>query len=394
MSENFIFTSESVTRGHPDKLCDQVSDAIVDHFLRQDPDSRIIAECAVSSGVMFISTHYASHAKLDVPDIARHVIRDVGYPQAVFDADACTILTSFMDHTATDYMPLDLDSMDDEALDHVLGRQQATVFGYACDQTPALMPLPIWLAHRLADALDSPKTAKKLPYLIPDGETQVGIEYRNGKPKRLHSITLVATQAEDESPDLEQLRDDLMSVVIEPVLADTHYTADKNTAFFINHGGPRFGGGPSVHSGLTGRKTGIDSYGEYSRHSGAALSGKDPMRIDRVGAYAARYAAKNIVASGLARECEVQLSYSIGIARPVSLRVRTFGSGKIDDKELASRLEDVFDFRLGAIVRNLGLKTLSAESGGFYQNLAVYGHMGRTDLDVPWEMTDKADKLK
>ena len=394
MSDDFIFTSESVTSGHPDKLCDQVSDAIVDHFLRQDPDSRIIAECAVSSGVMFISTHYASHAKLDVPDIARHVIRDVGYPQAVFDADACTILTSFMDHTATDYMPLDLDSMDDEALDHVLGRQQATVFGYACDQTPALMPLPIWLAHRLADALDSPKTAKKLPYLIPDGETQVGIEYRNGKPKRLHSITLVATQAEDESPDLEQLRDDLMSVVIEPVLADTHYTADKNTAFFINHGGPRFGGGPSVHSGLTGRKTGIDSYGEYSRHSGAALSGKDPMRIDRVGAYAARYAAKNIVASGLARECEVQLSYSIGIARPVSLRVRTFGSGKIDDKELASRLEDVFDFRLGAIVRNLGLKTLSAESGGFYQNLAVYGHMGRTDLDVPWEMTDKADKLK
>lgn len=394
MSDDFIFTSESVTSGHPDKLCDQVSDAIVDHFLRQDPDSRIIAECAVSSGVMFISTHYASHAKLDIPDIARRVIRSTGYPHDIFDADACTILTSFMDHTATDYIPLDLDNMDDEALDRVPGRQQATVFGYACDQTPALMPLPIWLAHRLADVLDSPKVAKKLPYLIPDGETQVGIEYRNGKPKRINSITLVATQADDESPDLQQLRDDLMSEVVEPVLAEEQYKADKQTAIFINHGGSRVGGGPSVHSGLTGRKTGIDSYGEYSRHSGAALSGKDPMRIDRVGAYAARYAAKNIVAAGLASECEVQLSYSIGIAKPVSLRVRTFGSGKINGKELASRLEDVFDFRLGAIVRDLGLKSRSAENGGFYQNLAVYGHMGRIDLDVPWEATDKADKLK
>jgi S-adenosylmethionine synthetase len=394
VSDDFIFTSESVTSGHPDKLCDQVSDAIIDHFLRQDPDSRIIAECALASGVMFISTHYASHARFDIPDIARHVIRDIGYPKSVFDADDCTILTSFMNHTATDYLPLDLDAMDDEALDQVPGRQQATVFGFACDQTPALMPLPIWLAHRLADKLDSPGTARKLPYLIPDGETQVGIEYRNCKPKRLHSITLQATQADDESPDLQQLRDDLLAEVIEPVLSETRYTADNKTAIFINHGGKRVGGGPSAHSGLTGRKTGIDSYGEYSRHSGAALSGKDPMRIDRIGAYAARYAAKNIVAAGLARECEVQLSYSIGIAKPVSMRVRTFGSGTLDDRELTSRIEEVFDFRPGAIARDLQLKTLSAEDGGFYRKLAVYGHMGRTDFDVPWEATDKADKLK
>jgi S-adenosylmethionine synthetase len=342
---------------------------------------------------MFISTHYASQAKLDIPNIARKVIKGVGYPNSIFDADACTILTSFMDHTATDYLPMDLDAMDDEALDRVPGRQQATVFGYACDQSPALMPLPIWLAHRLADVLDSPEVAKKLPYLIPDGETQVGIEYRNGKPKRIHSITVVATQAEDTGPDLQQLREDLISEVIEPVLADEKFKTDKKTTIFINHGGIRVGGGPSVHSGLTGRKTGIDSYGEYSRHSGAALSGKDPMRIDRVGAYAARYAAKNVVAAGLASECEVQLSYSIGLARPVSLRARTFGTGKIDDKELASRLEGAFDFRLGAIVRDLGLKTLSAESGGFYQKLAVYGHMGRMDFEVPWEATDKAEML-
>jgi S-adenosylmethionine synthetase len=394
VSDDFIFTSESVTSGHPDKLCDQVSDAIVDRFLRQDPDSRIIAECAVASGVMFISTHYASHAKLDIPNIARKVISRIGYPNSVFDADACTILTSFMDHTATHYMPLDLDAMDDEALDRVPGRQQATVFGYACDQTPALMPLPIWLAHRLADVLDSPEVAKKLPYLIPDGETQVGIEYRNGKPKRIHSITLVATQKDDSSPDLQQLRDDLLAEVIEPVLAEEQFKADAKTAIFVNHGGARIGGGPAVHSGLTGRKTGIDSYGEYSRHSGSALSGKDPMRIDRVGAYAARHAAKNVVAAGLASECEVQLSYSIGLARPVSLRARTFGTGKIDDKELASRLERVFDFRPGAIVRDLGLKTLSDGNGGFYQKLAVYGHMGRTDFEVPWEATSKVDSLK
>jgi S-adenosylmethionine synthetase len=394
VSDDFVFTSESVTTGHPDKLCDQVSDAIVDHFLRQDPDSRIIAECAVSSGVMFISTHYASQARLDIPNIARKVIQQVGYPDSVFDADACTILTSFMDHTDTHYLPLDLDAMDDAALDSVPCRQQATVFGYACDQTTALMPLPIWLAHRLADALDSPEVASKLPYLIPDGETQVGIEFRNGKPARIHSINVVATQAEAANPSLQQLHDDLLSEVIEPVLAREEFKADKKTAIFVNHGGARIGGGPSVHSGLTGRKTGIDSYGEYSRHSGSALSGKDPMRIDRVGAYAARHAAKNVVAAGLASECEIQLSYSIGQARPVSLRVRSFGTGKIDDGKLASLVEAVFDFRPGAIVRDLGLKTLSAENGGFYQKLAVYGHMGRMDFDVPWEATNKVDALK
>jgi S-adenosylmethionine synthetase len=394
VSNNFIFTSESVTTGHPDKLCDQVSDAIIDHFLNQDPDSRIVAECAVASGVMFIATHYASKARLDIPEIARRVIRETGYSSEEFDADACTILTSFMDHTATDYMPFDLDNMDDEAIDRIPGRQQVSVFGYACDQTPALMPLPIWLAHRLADRLDSPQVKKKLPYVLPDGETQVGIEYLNGKPGRIHSITLVATSSEAAEIDLQQLRDDLTREVVEPVLKKEKYHPDENSRIFINPGGLRVGGGPAVHSGLTGRKTGIDTYGGFARHSGAALSGKDPMRIDRVGAYIARYAAKNVVAAGLARECEVQLSYTIGVARPVSLRVRTFGTSELDEFTITSRLEDTIDFRLGGIVRDLGLKNLSSRTEGFYRHLAVYGHMGRIDLDVPWEKTDKADALK
>lgn len=395
MSDDFIFTSESVTTGHPDKLCDQVSDAIVDHFLIQDPFSNIVAECAVSSGVMFISAHFASRAKLDIPEVARHVIRGVGYTPEVFDADACTVMTSFMDHSATDYRPMDLDSMDDRELGRVTARDQVTVFGYACDQTKALMPLPIWLAHRLADLLDSPEAQKKLPYLLPDGKSQVGIEFVDGKPARVHSINLVASQTEESLVEPRQLRDDLIEHVITPVLKAEGYQTDERTQICVNPQGAVIGGGPNAHSGLTGRKTGIDTYGEYARHSGAALSGKDPLRVDRVGAYAARYAAKNVVAAGLCQECEVQLSYSIGSAEPASLRVRTFTGGEVDDKALTDRVRQVMDFRLGGIVRDLRLQHLPAESkGGFYQKLAVYGHMGRVDLDLPWERTDKADALK
>ena len=393
MSDDFIFTSESVTTGHPDKLCDQVSDAIVDRFLQEDPYSSIVAECAVSSGVMFISAHYASKARLDIPEIARKTIRDVGYSKDVFDADACTVMTSFMNHTATDYRPLALDEMDDADLNRITAKHQVTVFGYACDQTPVLMPKPIWLAHRLADVLDSPEVGKKLSYLLPDGKAQVGIEYVNGLPNRIHSITLVASQTDAESADLNQLRGDLMKHVVEPVLAKEKIHLDERAQVFVNPEGPLIGGGPAAHSGLTGRKTGIDTYGEYARHSGTGLSGKDPLRIDRVGAYAARYAAKNIVASGLAGECEVQLSYSIGSAGPVSLRVRTFGSSEVDEKELAARLTKAMDFRLGAIVRDMRLQQLPAEKSGFYQKLAVYGQMGRIDVGAPWENTDKVGAL-
>jgi S-adenosylmethionine synthetase len=396
VSDDFIFTSESVTTGHPDKLCDQVSDAIVDQFLGNDPNSSIVAECAVSSGILFISAHYASQSSVDIPDVARQVIRDIGYSKEVFDADACTVLTSFMDHTATDYRPFDLANMKDAEISRITAKHQVTVFGYACNQTKELIPLPISLAHRLADVLDSPEVGKKLPYLLPDGKSQVGIEYRNGKPSRVHSITLVASQTSADAVGPDRLRADLVDQVIEPVLKGAGIKADGKTEIFVNPEGPVIGGGPSAHSGLTGRKTGIDTYGEYARHSGAALSGKDPFRIDRVGAYAARYAAKNVVAAGLAEECEVQLSYSIGSPEPVSVRVRTFGSGSgPDDAKLAERLSGVFDFRLGAIVRDLGLQTLPRENGGrFYQKLAVYGHMGREDLEVPWELTDKAGALK
>jgi len=396
VSDDFIFTSESVTSGHPDKLCDQVSDAIVDRFLEQDPDSSIVAECAIASGVLFISAHYASQAKLDIPDVARAVIHNVGYPTEVFDADSCTVLTSFMDHTAAGYRSLDLAKMTDAEIDRITAKNQVTVFGYACDQTEALLPLPIWLAHRLADRLDSSAVREELPYLLPDGKTQVGIEYRNGQPSRIHSITLVASQTDADAVEPARLRRDLIDLVIGPVLRAERFTPDAKTAIFVNPEGPLIGGGPVAHSGLTGRKTGMDTYGEYARHSGAALSGKDPLRVDRVGAYAARYAAKNVVAAGLARECEVQLSYSIGIARPVSVRARTFGSsGDLDESRLAERLAKTIDFRLGGIVRDLGLQDLPREhEGSFYQRLAVYGHMGRMGLDVPWERTDKADALK
>jgi S-adenosylmethionine synthetase len=394
VSDDFIFTSESMTAGHPDKLCDQVSDAIVDHYLTQDPNARIVAESVVASGVMFISTHYASKATLDIADIARQVIREVGYPKQVFDADSCTIMTSFTDHTATDYLPINFDQIDDEYIDRLSSKHQVTVFGYACNQTPDLMPLPIWLAHRLAARLDAPQINKVVPYLLPDGKVQVGIEYRDGKPVRIHGITLVASQS-DASVGVAQLREDLLAHVVEPVLKKGDWQLDKKTQVSVNPEGLLIGGGPAAHSGLTGRKTGVDTYGEYARHSGAALSGKDPLRIDRVGAYAARYAAKNLVAAGLAEECEVVLSYAVGSAGPVSVRVRAECDGKLDDRELAERLRKVFDFRLGAIVRDFGLTKLPAQgSDGFYRKLASYGQMGRSDLDAPWERTDKVKALK
>lgn len=394
MSDDFVFTSESMTAGHPDKLCDQVSDAIVDHYLSRDPNARIVAESVVASGVMFISTHFAARETPDIADIARQVVRDIAYPKDVFDADACTIMTSFTDHTATDYLAVDYDKIDDEYIDHLVSKHQVTVFGYACNQTSDLMPLPIWLAHRLARRLDARQVKKKLPYLLPDAKAQVGIEYRSGSPARVHSLTLVASQS-DADVGVEQLRADLLEHVIDPVLSKVDWDLDKQSKLSVNPEGLLIGGGPSAHSGLTGRKTGVDTYGEYARHSGAALSGKDPLRVDRVGAYAARYVAKNLVAAGLADECEVVLSYAVGAAGPVSVRVRGLGTGKVDDHALAALVDEQFDLRLGAIVRDFGLTGLPAAHGdGFYRKLACYGQIGRTDLDVPWERTDRAGRLK
>lgn len=395
MSNDYIFNSESVTAGHPDKVCDQVSDAIVDHFLMQDPHAHVVAESAVSSGVMFISTHFASQAVLDITEVARSVVRDIGYPQHVFDADACSVMTSYTDHTATEYQVLDFARLDDEYIDRLPSRQQLSVTGYACDQTVDLMPLPIWLAHRLAGRLDVEKVRKKLPYLLPDGKVQVAVEYKEGRASRIHGINLVVSQTDLEAADIARLHADLGKQVIEPVLKDVDCPLDADTLVSVNPEGQLIGGGPAAHSGLTGRKTGMDTYGEYSRHSGVALSGKGPFRIERVGAYAARHAAKNVVAAGLASECEVQLSYAVGSAAPVSVRVRCFGTGTIPDAEIVARLRAVFDFRLAALVRDLELTTLpAAHPEGFYRRLAVYGQMGRSDLDVPWERTGKAAALK
>ena len=394
MKELTIFTSESVTAGHPDKLSDQVSDSIVDHFLAHDPLSTVDAECALASGILFISVQYASTANLDLAAIARNVIAGAGYPKNVFDGDNCTVMTSIKDQSVQ-RPRIDLEELDDKGLAKVTAKLQVTLFGYACDQTEALMPLPIWLAHRLAERMGSAEVLEKMPYLLPDGKSQVAIGYKDGKVKSVRGINLVASQVDSSAADLEQLRSDLITHVVKPVLNHENLKIDDKLVS-VNPGGQLIGGGPSLHAGLTGRKTGMDTYGGYCRQSGTALSGKDPLRIDRVGAYIARYAARNVVAAGLAKECELQLSYSPGSAAPVTIEARTFGTGVIPDREIVSRLKEVFDFRLGAIVRDLRLRQLSAESKerGFYRQLASYGHMGRIDLDAPWERSDKAKLLK
>ena len=395
MKKDFMFTSESVTEGHPDKVCDQISDAIVDHFLQQDPYAQVIAECAVSTAIVFIAARFESRASVDFPTIARQVINQIGYEQHAFNGKTCSILTSLKDLPPAEYSGLDEKGLSEEEIENIPVKNQVTVFGFACNQTPALMPLPIWLAHRLARKLTSVRLLKTLPYLAPDGKTQVGVEYRDRRPYRIHSITIIASQNRPGEPDLKKLQDNLREAVIDPVFCEEPVKPDEGTRIFINPDGPFILGGPSVHSGLTGRKNAIDTYGEYSRHSGAALSGKDPMRIDRVGAYAARYAAKNVVASGLADECEVQLSYSIGLSRPVSIQVETYGTGKISDEEIAVLLERNFDFRIAGIIRQFNLRYLpSIIRGGFYKKLAAYGHVGRMDIGLPWELTDKAQYLR
>jgi S-adenosylmethionine synthetase len=394
MHKDFMFTSESVTEGHPDKLCDQISDAILDHFLRQDPYSALIAECAVATGIVFLAARFASRASVDMPTVARQVIAQVGYDQPAFNAKTCSIVTSLRELPEEERRAFDERALADEEIDRIAVKNQVTVFGFACNQTPALLPLPIWLAHRLARRLTAVRLQKILPYLTADGWTQVGVEYRDHRPVRIHSLTVIASQNHDVltgGPNLQQLATDLRETVIESVFLDESVRPDNQTRIFINPGGPFLIGGPSVHSGLTGRKNAIDTYGEYARHSGAALSGKDPTRIDRVGAYAARYAAKNVVAAGLATECEVQLSYSIGLARPVSVQVETFGTGVMADEQIAALLVRDCDFRLAGILKQFRLRFLSSTvKGGFYRKLAAYGHVGRMDIGLPWEVTDKA----
>ncbi|MEQ8976029.1 MAG: methionine adenosyltransferase [Coleofasciculus sp. C1-SOL-03] len=395
MKKNFMFTSESVTPGHPDKLCDRISDAIVDRLLQQDPYARVITECAVSTGIVFLAARFEPNANVDFTNIARKVIAEVGYDRPDFNSKTCSILTSLEELPPDKIHNFDEKKLSDAEIEEIPVKNQVTVFGFACNQTPALMPLPIWFAHKLARQLDIARRDKILPYLAPDGKTQVGVEYKNRQPTRIHSLTIIASQNSETKPNLQQLRHDIQEAVIQPALNDEAIHPDENSRIFVNPDGLVIGGGPSLHSGLTGRKNAIDTYGEYSKHSGAALSGKDPIRIDRIGAYAARYAAKNVVAANLADECEVQLSYTIGLSRPVSVEVETFGTGKVDEQEIIARLKDNFDFRLAGIIRHFNLRFLpSLTKGGFYQKLAAYGHVGRMDLELPWEKTDKAEFLK
>jgi S-adenosylmethionine synthetase len=391
MTSSAIFTSESVTAGHPDKLCDQISDAAIDAFLAQDPGARAIIECAIATGIVFIAARFAAHALVDLPAIARKTIADAGYAGGDFDARKCSILTSFVE------LPIEMrqpppPSVDDESFNRVVANDQANIFGYACRETPEFMPLPITQAHRVVGALDAARRGGAV-WLSPDAKSQVSVEYRNGAPARIHSVSLtVKVEPAIIAADLEEFLRDLIS----KVLSEYEVGPDSRTKIHINAGIPFDIGGPTRHAGLTGRKNGIDTYGEIARQSGAALSGKDPSRIDRAAAYAARHAAKNVVAAGLADRCEIHLAYAIGQAQPISLSVETFGTGRLEDELIARRVAGVFDFRPAAIVHRLGLRARpeTMRDDGFYRRLATYGHFGRTDMFLPWESTDLAEALR
>ncbi|HEY6995063.1 MAG TPA: methionine adenosyltransferase [Xanthobacteraceae bacterium] len=392
MTGDMILTSESVTPGHPDKLCDQISDAAIDAFLRQDPGARAVVECAMATGVVFLAARFAAEAAIDLPSLARKVIADAGYLDSRFDARSCSILTSFTELPLAMREP-PLAAPDEDEIQRHCAQDQGSVFGYACRESPELMPLPISLAHRLARALDRRRRQGGLRWLLPDGKSQISIEYRNGRPVRIHSLSLTAAVA-PETPGAEV--DERLRLLAVEALADGDMQPDGKTGIHINAGGPYETGGPARHAGLTGRKNGIDTYGEIAHQSGAALSGKDPSRIDRVAAYAARHAAKNVVAADLAERCEVHLAYAIGQARPISISVESFGTGAASDAEIAARLARRVDFRPAAIVHRFSLRTrpMAADDNGFYRPLAVYGHFGRADLDLPWEATDIADMLR
>ena len=408
MSRRYFFTSESVTEGHPDKICDQISDTILDALLAQDPSSRVAAEVVVNTGMVLVTGEITSKAQVNYVDLVRAKIAEIGYTDAVngFSANSCAVLIALDAQSpdiaqGVDQAQEHRELSSDEQLDAVGAGDQGLMFGFACDETPELMPLPISLAHRIARKLAAVRKMGQLPYLRPDGKTQVTVAYEDGRPVGIDTI-LVSTQ---HTPDIGDISDpvavqakikaDLWALVVLPVFEDIDIKPDNTTRFLVNPTGKFVVGGPQGDSGLTGRKIIVDTYGGYSRHGGGAFSGKDPTKVDRSAAYAARYVAKNIVAAGLAEKCEVQLSYAIGVARPVSILVETFGTGKVDDDRLFDLVKDHFELRPAGIIETFGLTTIPAERGGrFYQDVASYGHMGRDDLDLPWEKTDKAALLK
>jgi len=393
MKNRYLFTSESVTEGHPDKICDQISDEIVDYFLTQDPYAFVRAECAVASNILFIAARFAADANIDFSRLARKVIRQIGYLQADFNPQTCSILSNPQVLPLEKRRCFDERSMSDAEIDRIPAQNQVTVFGYACNQCATLMPLPIWSANRLAQRLTELRKTNALAGFLPDGKVQVGVEYARNRPLRIHSVIFELDLVEDAPSSTKHLLRDIQEGVIAPVFQALEIKPDGHTRISLNPNGP-YAGGPARHSGLTGRKNAVDTYGEYSRHSGRALSGKDPLRIERIGAYAARHAAKNVVAAGLAETCEVVLSYSPGLSQPVTLLVQTFGSGSRDDDALTDLVGRHFDFRPAGILKSMGLRRMpAANPGGFFRRLAAYGHFGRTEMDLPWESTAKAQEL-
>ena len=383
-----FFSSESVTEGHPDKICDQISDAVLDAILAQDPNGRVACETCCTTGLVMVMGEITTSCYVDIPKIARQVILDIGYDRAKygFDGQTCAILTSIDEQSADIALGVDRSleaKSGEDSLENGAG-DQGMMFGYACDETPELMPLPIPLAHALSRRLTAVRKDGTLSYLRPDGKTQVTIEYEDDKPVRVDTI-VVSTQHADEIP-LSQIREDIIREVIRPVVPAE--LLDENTRYFVNPTGRFVVGGPAGDSGLTGRKIIVDTYGGYARHGGGAFSGKDPTKVDRSAAYAARWVAKNIVAAGLARRCEIELAYAIGVAHPVSIMIDTFGTGAVADEKIAAAVEKVFDLRPTAIINRLDLRR------PIYRPLAAYGHMGREDLGVSWEKTDMAGALK
>ncbi|OUM92094.1 methionine adenosyltransferase [Caldibacillus debilis] len=388
-----LFTSESVTEGHPDKICDQISDAILDAIIAEDPDARVAVETSITTGLVFVAGEISTSSYVDIPKIVRDTVREIGYTRAKFgfDADTCGIITSIDEQSPDIAMGVDRaleareGKMTDEEIEAVGAGDQGLMFGFACNETEELMPLPISLAHRLSRRLSVVRKTGILPYLRPDGKTQVTVEYDGeGKPVRIDTIVISAQHHPEVSQ--EQIKRDLMEHVVRAVVPEQ--MLDGETKYFINPTGRFVIGGPQGDAGLTGRKIIVDTYGGYARHGGGAFSGKDPTKVDRSGAYAARYVAKNIVASGLADKCEVQLAYAIGVARPVSISVDTFGTGKVSEEVLEELVRRNFDLRPAGIIRMLDLRR------PIYKQTAAYGHFGRTDLDLPWERVDKAELLR